>query len=461
MIIDDEPKMVNILKRTLQKEGYEVQAETDPTKALNVLSSTSVDVILCDLKMPEMDGITVLDKVKALQPEAEFIIMTAYATVETAVDAMKRGAYDYLLKPFPIDELKMLLARIQKKRALEEENVLLKEALREQFKPENIVCESPAMKRILERVSKVAPSKVSVLLQGESGTGKEVIAKAIHNASPRKNKPMVMVNCGAIPETLLESELFGHVKGAFTDAKETRKGLFQAADKGTIFLDEIGEISPSLQVKLLRVLQEGEFQSVGDAATIKVDVRIIAATNRDLEDAIRKASFRQDLYYRLNVVPIFIPPLRERKEDIVPLVEYFYRRIAGSKTKIKIDPEVLDLIKYYDWPGNIRELENAIEHSLVLKSGNTITVDDLPLSLHNFLLTDHRGEGLVHVNDMTLEEMERRCIISAMQKAKFNHTRAANLLGITRRTLGYRLRKYDLEDELKEMKKKVKENNTD
>ncbi len=445
LIIDDEPKMAGILKRVLTKQGYEVITTSKPEQGLTILQSQPVQIILCDLKMPGMDGIEVLERAKQIQPQAEFIMMTAYATAQTAVESMKKGAYDYLIKPFPLDELKILLARVLKTKTLQEENVRLREALVDKFRFDNIVAESKQMQAVLGRVAKVAPSDASVLLRGESGTGKEILAKAIHQASPRKDKPLVTVNCSAIPTTLLESEMFGHVKGAFTGAVETRKGLFQSADGGTIFLDEIGEVSPAVQVKLLRVLQDGKFQRVGDTAPITVDVRVIAATNKNLEEAIQQGAFRQDLYYRLNVVPIYIPPLRERKEDILPLIEHFARKFQRPGKTITFAPETIDLFLAYDWPGNIRELENAVEHAVVMGESQQILPCDLPLALQTFYSKQELALSTPIHEQMTLADIEKRWIINALRKTKKNHTRAAKLLGITRRTLGYRLQKYEID----------------
>lgn len=445
LIIDDEPKMAGILKRVLSKVGYQVVATNEPERGLEILQSQSVQIILCDLKMPGMDGIEVLERAKQIQPQAEVIMMTAYATAQTAVESMKKGAYDYLIKPFPLDELKILIERVLKTKTLQEENVRLREALLDKFHFDNIVAESKPMQAVLARVAKVAPTNVSVLLRGESGTGKEILAKAIHQASPRKDKPLVTVNCSAIPTTLLESEMFGHVKGAFTGAVETRKGLFQSADGGTIFLDEIGEISPAVQVKLLRVLQDGKFQRVGDTVPITVDVRIIAATNKDLEAAIQQGTFRQDLYYRLNVVPIYIPPLRERKEDILPLIEHFAKAFQRPGKTITFAPETIDLFLAYDWPGNIRELENAVEHAAVMSEGEQVLPVDLPLGLQTFYSKQELALSTPIHDQMTLADIEKRWIINALRKTNKNHTRAAKLLGITRRTLGYRLKKYGID----------------
>lgn len=446
LIIDDEQKMCSILKKVLDSEGYNVKTATDGFEALKILENCKFHIILCDLKMPNITGIEVLEKAKKIQPDVDFIIMTAYSTVETAVESMKKGAFDYLIKPFSMDELKILIKRIVETMELKEENIHLKEVLQDKFNFDNIVAKSKAMEQVLTRVKKVARSNACVLLRGESGTGKEVIAKCIHYASPRSEKTLIKVNCGAIPDTLLESELFGYTKGAFTGANETRMGLFESADKGTIFLDEIGDISPALQVKLLRVLQDGEFQRVGNySETIKVDVRIIAATNQNLEESVKKGEFREDLYFRLNVVPIHIPSLKERSEDIEPLIQHFLRKYSISNESFSIAKEAMEVLLSYNYPGNIRELENAIEHAIVMSNDNIITVGDLPLNLQNFQRKLEPSNKLFSMENITIEDMEKHLILNALKKTKGNFTRAAKLLGITRRTLGYRIKKYDLE----------------
>lgn len=456
LIIDDEPKMSGVLARMLSKDGYDVEWTDSPTVGLEKLGQKFFDIILCDLKMPELSGIDVLERAKRVSPSTDFVIMTAYATAQTAVESMKKGAFDYLIKPFPLDELKLLIKRIEETRNLKEENQRLREVIGQKFSFENIIAASKQMQDVLARARKVAASSASVLLRGESGTGKEVLAKAIHTMSPRANAPLVVVNCGAIPENLLESEFFGHIKGSFTGAIENRKGMFETADTGSIFLDEIGEVPLHLQVKLLRVLQEGEFQRVGESTPHKVDVRIIAATNRNLEQDVASGTFRQDLYYRLNVIPIQLPALRERHDDIVPLVEYFLRRFAPPGSRKMLSPDALSLLRRYEYPGNIRELENAIEHAVVLSEGDMIHVADLPLQIQNFEWA--RGSGVTNasVEHMHLDDIEKRCILSALEKTRYNHTRAAAHLGITRRTLGYRIQKYDLESVIAENARKLK-----
>lgn len=456
LVIDDEVKLTQIIKRSLEREGHTVLVANDSESAREIMRQPSaLDIIFCDLRLPgDVDGIALLTEAKRYQPEADFIIITAYATVQTAVEALKKGAFDYLIKPVPLDELKLMVKRLLETRSLKEENVRLKEIIQEKFSFNNIVGVSKAIQAVLAKVAKVAPTNVSVLLRGESGTGKEIIAKTIHSASPRRDKPLIIVNCSAIPDTLLESELFGYVRGAFTGAYEDRKGLFQVADGGTIFLDEIGEISPALQVKLLRVLQDGEFQRLGDfAEKIKVDVRIIAATNKNLEEAVDAGHFRQDLYYRLNVVPIFIPPLRERKEDIPYLIEHFLKKYAPPGRSYSLSPEAMQLLMKYSWPGNIRELENAIEHAIVMAENSEIKVEDLPLAIRNFRQgTPSLTPGKVDVNHLTLEEMEKQAILNAIRRTQGNYSRAARLLGITRRTLGYRIKKYKLEESINKLR---------
>ncbi len=438
IILDDEPKMGRILARVLTRAGHEAEFHDQPAAALAALEEPA-DLLLTDLKMPAMDGMEMMTRARTLQPQLDVIMMTAYASVETAVQAMKLGAFDYLIKPFPNDELVMLVARVAERRGLRTENAMLRRSLQERFNTENLIAVSPAMREVLKRAEKVAISDVSVLLRGASGTGKEVLAQAIHASGKRKTRPLVKVNCGALPETLLESELFGHTRGAFTGAIETRKGLFQQADGGTIFLDEIGEITPALQVKLLRVLQEGEFQRVGDAQTFRVDVRVIAATNRDLETMIAQGSFRQDLYYRLNVVPIVIPTLRERPEDIPALIDHFIKRARiRLGRQVHLTPMVFTRLREYHWPGNIRELENAIEHACVMCDGDTIEWDDLPLAVQTM------SGPADHGSPQTLEEIEKQALQAALETTGYNHTRAARLLGITRRTLGYRIEKFNL-----------------
>jgi two-component system, NtrC family, response regulator PilR len=464
LIIDDEEKISAVLARMLAKDGHEVEFTTSPVEGVAMLGRRRFDVVLCDLRMPEMSGIDVLERAKRANPETDFVVMTAYASVQTAVEAMKKGALDYLIKPFSVDEVRLLIKRLQETRGLREENQRLREVIGQKFSFDNIVAQSAAMQEVLGRARKVAASGASVLLRGESGTGKEVLAKAIHTMSPRAKAPLVVANCGAIPENLLESEFFGHVKGSFTGATENRKGMFETADGGSIFLDEIGEVPLHLQVKLLRVLQEGEIQRVGESRPQKVDVRIIAATNRNLEEAVEKGLFRQDLYYRLNVIPIHLPALRERADDIPALIGHFLKKFAhGAKPK-RIAPEGFDLLMRYPFPGNIRELENAIEHAVVLSEGDLITVADLPLQAQNWQWSQGAPGGAMTAmqtagspDQMRLEDLEKRAILAALEKTRYNHTRAAAHLGITRRTLGYRIQKYGLGELVEERIRQMRE----
>jgi DNA-binding NtrC family response regulator len=448
MILDDEPKMGKILTRILQREGHRVTSHTDPEQALEALGRQPTDLLLTDLKMPGMNGLEVMRRARELVPDLDVIMMTAYATVETAVQAMKEGALDYLIKPFPNEELVMVVARAAETRGLREENRLLRQTIREEFKPDGIVAVSPVMRDLMRRVAKVAASDAAVLLRGESGTGKEVLATAIHAASARRDRPLVKVNCGALTETLLESELFGHTRGAFTGAVETRKGLFQQADGGTIFLDEVGEVSQALQVKLLRVLQTGEYQRVGDAQTFRVDVRVIAATNRPLEEMIRLGTFRPELYYRLNVVPLALPALRERAEDVPALIDCILARIRRRAGKTySVTPEAFRRLLECPWPGNIRELENALEHACVMCEEQTIALRDLPVAVQNVETPAATATAATAPPDpgpLTLEEMEQQALIQALEATGYNHTQAARRLGITRRTLGYRIAKYNI-----------------
>jgi DNA-binding NtrC family response regulator len=443
LIIDDEIKMGKALKHVLAKEGYGVEAIDNPLEGLALLQRERYDVLLCDLKMPGLSGLDVLERSKGLQPDLNVIMMTAYASAETAVESMKRGAYDYLIKPFSTDELKILIQRCLDTEVLRQENAFLKDQLQEKFRPENFISVSKVMQSVLQRARKVAESNATVLITGESGTGKEVLARAIHAASPRAKRCFVTMNCGAVTESLLEAELFGHKRGSFTGAGEDRQGLFEAADKGTIFLDETGEVSPAMQVKLLRVLQSGEFQRVGDPAIIKVDVRVIAATNRNLEKMVQAGLFRIDLYYRLNVVPLYVPPLRERWEDIQPLIEFFLDRYSGGKD-YRFSQAALELMESYNWPGNVRELENAVEHAVVLSEGSVLGVDSLPMSLRSYQDKEQGQLGAWWLEKLTLAEAEQRMLEAAMGRTNNNMTRAARQLGITRRALGYRLRKYGL-----------------
>ncbi len=445
LIIDDELKMCKALRHVLSREGYNVDIIDDPAKGIEIFQANEYDLVLCDLKMPGMSGLDVLEHLRRENRNVCVIMMTAYASAETAVEAMKKGAYDYLIKPFSMDELKILVQRYVEAKDLQAENALLREQLGERFSMDNIVAASKQMQMVLNRARKVAASDATALITGESGTGKELLASVIHQQSPRSQRPMVTVNCGALPENLLESELFGHKRGAFTGAEENRNGRFQVADKGTLFLDEIGEISQAMQVKLLRALQSGEIQRVGDSKSTQVDVRVVAATNRNLEEMVADGSFRMDLYYRLNVVPIFVPPLCERRTDIPPLIEHFLSRL-DTPGKKSFTNDALEMMQLYDWPGNVRELENAVEHAVVLSEGEQMGVESLPMALRSFAGREPQEESVAALEKLTLEEAEKKMIKLAMERTEGNMTRAARQLGITRRALGYRLHKYGLYD---------------
>jgi Nif-specific regulatory protein len=448
LVVDDEKVQLEMLRGFLAKQGYGVDPADNGQGALDKFISGAYDLILTDYRMPGMDGLQLLKEVKRLNPEIAVVILTAYGTVGTAVMAMKEGAYDYLTKPIDLDELLLLIQRVEREIGLSRENRELKEQLREKFKVDFIISASRQMQEALNLVGRVAPSQATVLILGESGTGKELIARAIHYASPRKEKPLIKVNCAALPESLLESELFGHEKGAFTGAVARRIGRFEQADQGTLFLDEIGDLSPALQSKLLRVLQEKEFERVGSNQTIKVDVRVITATNRNLEEAIRKGTFREDLYYRLNVVTISLPPLRERKEDIPPLLDHFLRKYSreNNRETVALSKEAKERLMNYHYPGNIRELENIIERAVILCRGNTVTTQDLPLNLQESEGEENlkRARGSGRSLPEVLEEIERHRITQALQKSGGVQTKAADELGISERVLRYKMKKYKL-----------------
>jgi len=450
LLVDDERNYLLVLKELLGEEGYEVVTAQSASEALNIFQETELDLVITDMKMPGMNGMELLSVLKEKDLHLPVIMMTAFGTVEKAVEAMKKGAYDYIIKPFDNEALKKTVAKALAMGQVIKENRLLSQELKEKFGATDLIGNSFPMRQVRELITKVAGAKATVLISGESGTGKELVARAIHFNSPRKNKPLISVNCSALTETLLESELFGHEKGAFTGAVVQRKGRFETADGGTLFLDEVGEMSSSVQVTLLRVLQNREFERVGGNKTIKVDVRVIAASNKDLMEEINKGTFREDLYYRLNVVHIEVPPLRERKEDIPLLIRYFLERFTREMNKKEVPalaPEVMDALLAYDWPGNIRELENMIERAVILSAGSIISSEVLPFGKRDLGDTELLIEKLIPAQAKlkeVLEMIEKKMITLALARTDQVQAQAADLLGITRNLLFYKMKKYKL-----------------
>jgi two-component system NtrC family response regulator len=448
LIVDDEKNYLVVLEALLSPEGYEIMTADNARSALRLIEESDLDLVLTDMKMPGVSGMELLEQCKKIKPEVPVIMMTAYGTIEMAVQAMKKHAFDYITKPFQNEELKLTIKKALENYRLIKENRRLSEALSEKHKFSNIIGRSKPMLRIYDLIGKVAYSKASVLITGPSGTGKELIAKAIHYESPRKNRPFVSVNCGALTETLLESELFGHEKGAFTGAVALKKGRFELADGGTLFLDEVGEMPPSLQVKLLRVLQEMEFERVGGTRSLRVDVRVLSASNRNLKETVAEGSFREDLFYRLNVIHIEVPPLRERPEDIRLLVNHFidkYRRTSGEE-KIELSPEVWKSFYAYRWPGNVRELENVIERAVVLNSEGVINQRDLPaeFSEENMELDVDRFIPSDVPLQETLEKIEEQLIRRALKQSGDVQSHAAERLGITKSLIQHKMKKYNI-----------------
>jgi two-component system response regulator AtoC len=453
LIVDDEENFRHMLSVILKKEGYDVEAASNGEEALQRIALSPFDQILCDIRMPKMDGIEFLNEAKKAGVDSTIIMMSAYGTVDIAIEAIKLGAYDYISKPFKPDEIILTLRKAEERERLRKENELLRKEVKREYSFENIISKNKAMQRIFEVIKKVAQYKSTILITGESGTGKELVARALHYNSDRAQNPFIAVNCGAIPENLLESELFGHAKGAFTDAIRTKKGLFEEADCGTLFLDEIGELPGQLQVKLLRVLQEGEIRRIGEAKPIQIDVRIVSATVKDLAKEVNEGRFRDDLFYRLNVLPIHIPPLRERKEDIPLLIAHFIRKYSQGMNKnvVGMDSRALEALMSYRWYGNVRELENTIERAIVLADKENIELENLPAEIQNF-----RDE--VQLEPLTEEELsikkasrflEMNLIKKALLKTKGNHTHAARLLEISHRALLYKIKEYGIvEDDL-------------
>jgi two-component system NtrC family response regulator len=446
LVADDEPAQREMISGFLKKQGFEVIAADSAERALELFRQDAFDLVLTDQKMANMSGLELLQAVHTINPETPVILITAFGTIEAAVAALKQGAIDYLTKPLNLDELLHRIHQVSDHHRILNENRELREALQERHRIEGIVGESGPMLEVLSIVRRVAPSEATVLIRGESGTGKELIAKAIHFGSPRARGPLVKVNCAALPEALLESELFGHEKGAFTGALNSRQGRFELANGGTIFLDEIGDLPLHLQAKLLRVLQEREYEKVGSSRSVKVNVRILAASHRPLETLIKAGQLREDLYYRLNVVTILIPPLRERRSDLSLLIEHFVRRFAekNGKTIRGLTPEGRDILLRYDYPGNVRELENIIERAVVLTRDDVIASGDLPLTVQESEIADRDPETNLTA---AVEALERRMIRDALARSDGVQTRAAELLGMGERALRYKLIKYGFREE--------------
>jgi DNA-binding NtrC family response regulator len=438
LIVDDETIVRDSLAAWFRQDGPHVDAAEGGKDALRLVGVNRYDMAFLDIKMPGMDGLELQSRLAAADPELSIVLMTAYASVETAVKAMKNGAYDYIVKPFDPDDLSMLVKRAAEHRSLRAENMRLKKSLDSQAAPPPLLGASPAMQHVVDLVATVSASDSTVLITGESGTGKEVVARAIHAASPRRYNPMVVVNCGALPEGILESELFGHEAGAFTGARARHKGKFESAEGGTVFLDEIGEVSPKVQVELLRVLEEKVVTRLGGQAPVPVDFRIISATNRDLLAAVKEGSFREDLYWRLNVVHVHIPPLRERPEDVPVLAEQFLAKFAQSMSRkpMRFSPEALEALAAYPWPGNVRELQNAIERAVVVGRNEVVRAEDLPLRVTQ-APAGGPGPG-------SLAEAERAHVLSVLDASGWNITRAARVLDVDRVTLYNKIRKYEL-----------------
>lgn len=449
LIVDDELSIREVLEILLTRDGYKVSTASGGHEALKMLTDSSYDLVITDIMMPGMTGLELLKAIKEVSPDTLVMTITAHASTETAVEAMKMGAYDYISKPFNKDEIKLRIKDALEKKRLETENILLKKELRERHTFGSILGNSPEMLKVYDLIEKIGPTKTNVLIEGESGTGKELVAKAIHFQSPRKEKPFVAITCGAIPDGLMESELFGHMKGSFTGAISNKTGLFEMADGGTVFLDEIGELPLPIQVKLLRVIQERTFRRVGGTEDVTVDVRVISATNRTLEDEVKKGNFREDLYYRLNVLRIKMPSLRERLSDIPLLARHFLEKYAREhgKTVTGITQDAMRLLEGYDYPGNVRELENIIERGVALEQGSHLSAGSLP----ECVLEGKKGDDrLIDIPssgldlDEALGEFEKKLLVKALERTGGVKKRAAKLLKISFRSIRYRLEKYGL-----------------
>jgi len=448
LIVDDEASMRELLQIMLERDGYQVQCAEDGAVAFELLKNNEFDLLISDIQMPKLTGIELLRLLREQDLDQTVLMITAFSSTEEAVEAMKLGAYDYITKPFKNDEIRLVIRNALERKELRRENRELKKQLGNRFSFEQLIGNSEPVRKLISLLERIAPSQANVLIQGESGTGKELVAKALHFNSARKDMPFIAINCGAIPENLLESELFGHEKGAFTGADRRKEGLFEAANGGTVFLDEIGELPMAMQVKLLRVLQEREFRRVGGTKTLPLDIRLLAATNRKLDGAVTSGQFREDLYYRLNVVQIDLPPLRERRADIPLLLDYFCRK-RSDQAHLPLSKAALNCLLEYDWPGNIRELENFVERCVVLGLSDQIDIDAIPANIHGrvrrepFIGPDIPDEGIDL--DGYLADIEKQIILKAVEKSNGIRTRAAKLLHISFRSIRYRLQKLGLD----------------
>ncbi len=455
LVVEDDQSLREVLFLFLKKLGHDVSVATTGEEGIRMLEDEEFDLVLSDLKLGRKSGLDVLIRCKEIAPQIEVVLMTAFSTIETAIEAMKRGAFDYVGKPFKLDEISVTIEKALEKRALSLENIRLKRELSERFRFDQIVGKTARMRQVFERIERVAPTKTSVLITGESGTGKELVARALHFNSPRKDRPFIVVNCAAIPDALMESELFGHIKGAFTGAHMTRHGLIEAADKGTVFLDEIGELSLAMQVKLLRFLQDHKIRPVGGVQEVAVDVRVVAATNRDLALAVESGRFREDLFYRLNVIRIHLPPLRERVEDIAYLVHHFIEKFARELNRdiTGVAPGVMEHLMSQRFPGNVRELENVVEHAMTFSKGPLIDLDALPEHLRPATgrpTSDRDDVATIPADGMDIEavlaDIERRILLNALKRTGGVRKTAAELLGISFRSIRYKLAKYGISD---------------
>jgi two-component system NtrC family response regulator len=443
LLIDDDRSLVEVMEFNLKEQGYKVDTALSGEQGLTLFNRRAYQLVITDMKMPGMDGMQVLKSLRQIRPQVMVIMITAFGSVEMAVEAMKLGAYDYLTKPLNLDEFNLIVRHALERYQLLEENQRLKEELKDKFGRNNIITVSPKMLKVLDMVERVAQSKATVLIQGESGTGKELLAKALHYQSERRQGPFIAINCAAIPRELLESELFGHLKGAFTGAQRDRKGKFELADGGSIFLDEIGELPLELQTKLLRVLEEQQVDVVGAETPTRIDVRIIAATNQDLQQLTRKGRFREDLFYRINVIPIYVPPLRERPEDVPVLFKYFVDKFAPGK-RIDCSPALLAELKRYPWKGNVRELENLCKRMLLLRKSDELGVEDLPWRQPEQPPSAEPIPLELPPDGLPLEELQRQVILRALERHNWNQTQTADYLRIPRHVLLYRLEKFGL-----------------